>query len=91
MDLENNLIHMRKNWDQSLLIEQKFVHINDMNEYTIFSAHPYSNHDHNLVQAGKVVKLQTHIFTSKRKELDLLPILECDWGNSRICGKKPMI
>ena len=79
MDLENNLIRMKKDWDPSSPIEDLFAQINDANEYSIFAQHPYGVRD--LVQAGEVVILRTNMFASEYKDWRTVDMADRTWNN----------
>ena len=79
MDLENNLIRMKKDWDPSSPIEDLFAQINDANEYSIFAQHPYGDRD--LVQAGEVVLLRTNMFSAEYKDWRSHDLADRNWSS----------
>ena len=77
MDLENNLQRMKKEWDPTTPIEDLFGQINDANEYSIFSEHPYTNAA--LVNAGEIVVLRTGQFATQYGEWRKNPPAQRTW------------
>lgn len=79
MDLENNLICMKEDWDPSSPIKDLLTQLSNANEYSIFAQHPYGDQD--LVQVGKVVLLCTNTFAVEYKDWRTLDVADQIWGN----------